>query len=247
MRSTFHHLVGFVLAVALSNDLAADDFRMETEVFQGRQKVHQTLTLFSGELVYDFVKSAKDKIVETTIFDWRRNRFILLDNERQLKTELTTDQLMQVLDWLESKIYRPEDEDFSTRFEDAGKVVTVKGKKLTYQADGSKPKHPNAARRYQQFADWYARLNAIRAGNPPPYARIQLNSAMSQKGLIPSQVRRTTAGVAKKHEVHSKHATLWLLSNTDRQRIRKAGDHIVNYRAVTPKEFWRKEQVAETR
>ena len=131
--------------------------------------------------------------------------------------------------------------DFPTQ----GKTVTVHGKKLTYEADGAKPKYPEAVRRYQQFADWYARLNATKTGNPPPYARIQLNSAISQKGLIPTHVRRTVHGVKKL--VSSKHATLWVLSKTDESRIRTVGDQIATYRAVAPKDFWRREQVAKQR
>lgn len=71
---------------------AAQDFRVETDVFVGRKQepVAEYLTLFYGNYIYDFLLTDAQEI---TVFDVARNRFILLDPSRQVKTELTTSQV----------------------------------------------------------------------------------------------------------------------------------------------------------
>ena len=73
--------------------VSAEDFRVETDVFvQGDDApVSETLTIFTGNVVYDFILNGTEEI---TVFDVRRGRITLLDTERRVKTTLTTDQLM---------------------------------------------------------------------------------------------------------------------------------------------------------
>lgn len=246
MRLSPELLTGLVIVVAVvhSQAVKAEDFRMQTEVFQGREKVAQTLTLFvKGDLVYDFIQDDDQQTLQTTVFDWRRRRFILLDVKRQLKTEISTVQLMEVLDYLAQRIPQPDDSEFQVDVAANNKQLTLRGKKLAYEAVGSTPKEAIATHRYQLFADWYARLNATRNGNPPPFARIQLNAELARKGLIPAQITRTVHGNRKL--VRSKHSTLWTLSNTDRTRIQKTGDQIAQFRSVTPEVFWKSEQLVK--
>jgi hypothetical protein len=67
--------------------IQADDFRVESDVFVGKQKepVATYLTLFAGKTIYDFVLTDPQQV---TVFDTVRGRFILLDVHRGVKTEL---------------------------------------------------------------------------------------------------------------------------------------------------------------
>ena len=82
----------FILAFALGSILATaqgDDFRIENEVYTGRasKPVAETLTLFSGNFVYDFVLGDQLnglECKEITVFDKRRGRIVLLNAERKV-------------------------------------------------------------------------------------------------------------------------------------------------------------------
>ena len=56
-------------------NLAAQEFGVETEVFTGEniEPFSESLTIFSGEVVYDFLLGASEEIA---IFDMSRSRIV---------------------------------------------------------------------------------------------------------------------------------------------------------------------------
>src|SRR5580704_1943010 len=86
------------LASLISRPAAADDFRIETKVFVGKETepASEDLALFRGEQVYDFLSKPR----EVTVFDKPRSRVILLDPARRVKTEVTMERLMAFSDEL---------------------------------------------------------------------------------------------------------------------------------------------------
>ena len=151
----------------------AGDFRVDTDVFVDRNEekpVAETLTLFSQGVVYDFILNGSEEI---TVLDIRHGRIVLLDAERRVKTELTTDQLIEFSakiktlsqDEKQNALFSPQ---FTTRFDEESGELELVSPRLTYRATGIRPKLAAAPRQFREFADWYARLNAIRPGNLPP-------------------------------------------------------------------------------
>jgi hypothetical protein len=238
---------------------AAQDFRIDTEVFIGpldkkdKEPAAETLTIFTNGMVYDFLLADPREI---TLFDPLRGRFTLLDESRQLKASLSTQEVLDYVLALESFAQESKDPLFSfaahPEFENQSETVnqngqslvrlTLAGKPLSYVAMGQRPEQAESVRTYRTFADWFARLNAARPGNLPPGARMALNKALAEQGLLPLEVTRTitssgTFGREKKVEVKTRHLVNWTLSGEDRKRVEHAGDCLVRFQAVSFDEY----------
>jgi hypothetical protein len=239
-------LLPAALFMTTSLDVArAQQFRIDTEVFvDGEQEpVSTSLTIFRDEVVYDFLLGDAP---ETTVFDIRRGRIVLLDPQRQVRTELTTDILLEFCATMKSRavsegqdqLFHPA---FRTEYDEARRMLTLSGELMTYVAQGVVPRETGAVRRYQQFADWHARLNAVRPGNLPPFGRIELNRQLAEHGLIPEEIRRTVVWKrlvgTTKFTARSAHEIHWLISNSDRSRIEAVGNQLTTFREVSLKEF----------
>jgi len=220
--------------------LHADSFRVETEVFieEDREPVVETLTVFSGDVVYDFQLGTER---ETTVFDVRRGRIVLLDATRQIKSTVKTEALAEFTAAIQARaaqaddpgLFRPEFE-----LEEAGPdQFALVSPSLIYRVQGRPSKHPAGAEQFRMFADWYARLNALRPPNVPPFGRIELNRALAERNLLPQEIERTTV-TNRRLVVRSVHTVNWILSNTDAKRIEKAARQLAEFREVKLVEYW---------
>lgn len=256
MDSTFQRLgLGLVVGLSFVSSAAAEDFRVETDVFVAKQKepFAQNLTLFTDGLVYDFPLLGPEEI---TVLDPGRGRFVLLDVKRKVKTTLTTKELLEITAAI--KTHAPDMDGvfafaanprFEPQFDAANNTLTLRSDTLTYQAKGAPPKFAAAVSLYQQFADWYARLNALRPGSLPPFARMELNRALAERGWLPAEVELTVTAshrlTSRTVVIHSRHIANWLLSNTDRKRIETAGGYMAEFQPVAFKEYSRKPELAK--
>ena len=149
-----------------------------------------------------------------------------------MKTELTLDGILTYVAQMKTQLSEGDrefllGEEMKAVTDDEG-WLTLSNGRVTYRVEGI---DAEVARKrsleYQQFADWYARLNAMRQGNSPPFARIQLNSELAARGLIPKTIERTIVqkrGLQdKKQTLRSQHLANWRLSQTDRKQIDRAG------------------------
>lgn len=252
--SRSHWLLSLFLSVHLAPTVSlGQEFRVETDVFIGTQKkpVAQNLTIFTSGLVYDFPLMGPSEIA---VLDPTRGRFVLLDTQRKVKSTLTTQEL---LEYTASIKAQAQDADgvvgfavspqFDQTFDESTGWLTLSSKPMTYRLKGLKPKQPAAVEVYRQFADWYARLNATRPGNLPPFARLELNKAAAARGLVPEEVELTVVSGSlggKRLAVRSRHMINWLLSNTDRKRVEEAGDFLVNYQSIKYPEYRSAERLA---
>lgn len=239
------NLQSLLFSLVLIVPASCQDFRMETEVYEnGAEPVSESLTLFAGDVVYDFLLTPTE---ETAILDIQRGKLVLLDAKRGLKTTFTTGQLAEFSAAILSKgtekgpngLFQPK---FETVYDAEQRRVTLTSDWLTYKAKGVDAKYDEGAQRYRQFADWNARLNAMRPGNMPPFGRLALNQVLAEHGLLPQEIERTVIldrpVTNKTLHAKSKHAINWILSNTDRGRIEKAGRDLVNFKEVPPGSYW---------
>ena len=229
----------------------AQDFRVDTEVLIGdaKQPLAETLTIFSEGRVYDFLLPGG----EITIFDPGRSHFTLLDPDRKLRCTIATQELLDyvlelnkaAIDQKAPLLAAAADPQFEIKSETLGEgvaaktKVTLASKLITYTATGKESEQANAADVFKQFADWYARLNAVRGGGPPG-ARLVLNRELAERRLLPDEIVRVTVqpGIkGKKQEVRSRHSFIFALGVGDRQRIEQAGDHLANFQAVSFSEY----------
>jgi hypothetical protein len=225
----------------------AEDFRVETDVFLGgeREPVAQNVTLFSGGLVYDFPLIGPQEI---TVFDSGRGRFVLLDVPRKTKATLTTQELLQTTAAIKVQAQELDgvfafaaDPQFQVEAGGQEGWLTLSSSLLSYRAKGIKPRLTATADTYREFADWYARLNATRPGNLPPFPRLELNRSLAERQQVPEEVELTVEPknrwAGRKLVVRSHHIFNWRLSNTDRKRIETAGTYMADFQALSFQEY----------
>lgn len=225
---------------------AGQEFRVESEVFRNAEAepVAANLTLFTGGLAYDFLLTGAEEVL---VCDLERGRFVLLDVPRRMKTTLAAQQVLDLTAQLKAQgvqgnaaaLFEPA---FDKSFDADTGWITLAGKPLMYRAKGQAPPQPELVARYREFADWYARLNALRAGNLPPFARFELNQELATRGWIPVEVERTQLSekpLGRKVVTRSQHISNWRFSQTDRQRIERAGGYLASFREVSLAEYCR--------
>ncbi len=225
----------------------ASEFRVETDVFVNgaRDPAVQTRTIFAEGVVYDFLLTGAQEI---TVFDRSRNRLVLLDPQRKVKTQLSLDgDILTYVAEMKAQLAEGNREfllgEQMKTTEEADGWIALSNGRMTYRAEGITPKTAEMAGEYQQFADWYARLNAMRQGNPPPFARIRLNAALASRGLVPKTIERTIVqkhGLTDRKQVlRSQHLANWCLSQTDRKQIDRVGACLADFTDVTVREYFR--------
>ncbi|HEX5103132.1 MAG TPA: hypothetical protein VFV87_04945, partial [Pirellulaceae bacterium] len=237
----------FALLAGAPAIAAGQEFRIDTELFIGKQKEPrvETLTLFSGGMIYDFLLSRPEEI---SLFDPVRGRFTLLDPARKLRCGLSTQDVLNYCLALEthaaeskdplfqfaaSPQFTPQVEEFAENGQQRTRLVMA-GKPLEYAAVAYHPEQPEAVSAFRSFTDWYARLNAMRPGGLPPGARLELNRALAERGLVPLEITCTLAApnvLASKTSLRSRHLVTWTLSGEDRKRIERAGNYLVEFQA----------------
>ena len=233
-----------VLVFALSATASAEEFRIETGVFvdEETEPVVETLTIFSDGIVYDFLLSGVEEI---TLFDRKRQRLVLMDTQRRVKTELSTDSILGFVAQMQAHLNEAQRafllaEQLEVETDDP-ETIRLSNERVAYLAKGTTPRNHEASLEYQQFADWYARLNAMRIGNLPPFARIRLNDELARRNLIPVSIERTVTrrhGLREnKQMLRSQHEINWRLSAPDRKLIDKAGTCMAGFPTVSFREY----------
>lgn len=224
---------------------AAQEFRIDTEIFIGKERepTSETLTLFSNGLIYDFLLSKPDEI---TVFDPIRGRFTLLDPTHKIRCGISLQEVSEYVLAIELEAVKSKDPLFSfaakpeftpsvEEYVENGQDfvrVTLTGKPLVYVAVARKPERPEAVRAVRSFSDWFAKLNTMR-GNLPPGARMELNSSLAERDLIPLEITRTIGGKTAR----SRHLVTWTLSGEDRKKIERAGTYMTEFPSVSFDEY----------
>jgi len=224
---------------------------METAIYRAGDKtpVAETLTIFTDGIVYDFLLG---NAREMTMFDRTHDRIVLLDPARQVKAELSTEAILAFVAKMKTRL-----DDVQRRYlngagmtleTEADGWIKLSNDRVIYRARGVRPKESSATLEYRQFADWYARLNAMRLGNLPPFARLRLNAELAERGMIPQEVQRTVVlkkGLTESKEtLRSRHVTNWRLSQTDRKWIDRVGTYLTTFRTVPFSEYVRQTNMA---
>jgi len=238
-----------MLSCWISGFAWADEFRVDTDIYVGNQKepIAQNLTIFTSGLVYDFPLAGPEEI---TVFDPAHRRFVLLDCQRKVKTTLTTTEILEYAAAMKAQLLDvggvfafAANPQFERHVDEENGRLTLSSDLMTYRTKGAKPKLESAVSGYRNFADWYARLNATRPGNLPPFARIELNKAIAEAGLIPKEVELRISPknrlVGRKLVVRSHHSVYWQVTNTDRKRVETAGTYLVSFQSVSFKDYQR--------
>jgi hypothetical protein len=242
------------LAGALTCVCAAggdDGFRVESKVFLGTAKEPkaENTTIFSQGVIYDYLRSP----AETIVLDPARGRFVLLDPNRRLRTELSTHEVVALAENLRQWASKQSDAflkflaapRFDEQFDERTGEVVFQSPWITYRAATIEAENDAVAQQYREFSDWYARLNArLNPGYKLVFARLALNEAMHKRRQLPREITLTVQSKKalsfQKTVVRSEHQFVYHLVESDRDRIAQTGQFMAIFQPVDFTEYEKK-------
>ena len=187
--------------------------RVETDVFADRDDVPiaHSLTLFSSQVAWDFLdttpaeKKTSDSESEHSkafngeivLHDPTRERVLLIDPLRQVKTSIDSIQLERLRVSL-SKWARTSDDKllcwaggphFENGIQESLDAIELVGPRVQYRIETTDAPSQEIAGRYRQFADTAILLRALlHPGGIPPFPRMALNKQLASKAKLPTSV-----------------------------------------------------------
>ena len=230
--------------------------RIESELFSdgADEPVARSLTLFDGGVAWDFLElpAANSQaptgmeLVEIVLHDPARERVIVIDPVRRVKTEIQLIRLERMSVSL-AKWARSSDDrlvrwaggpDFTGSFAEDDKTLVLSGPRVRYAVTLAAAESPEAAGTYRQFADTAILLKALlHPGGIPPFPRLALNRRLEAAAAIPAEVSLeidprlavVTGGAARLRSVHKSHPRMLA---ADRRLIADAEAHVAGAEAV---------------
>ena len=241
---------GTVVWATLASSSIGQEFRIESYVYRAgvSEPVSENLTLFTENRIFDFMlKTDQTRFPqEIAIYESDKKQFVLLDTARRTKVRIAESELVNMLAALRVSsadednyrfLYQP---DFEETYDAASGWLTLRGEQLVYRAKGTRPEQGIALQKYYEFIDRFAQLSVTNPRQLPPFARLQLNSALKKKGILASDVEVTlqlNSAAEEPLEMRSEHVVMWELSDTDLARIKSAERYIEEFTDVSLREF----------
>ncbi len=177
------------MALILAGGMAqAEDFHVDSRVYKvGDSKpLIETTTLFYKGRVYDFLKDPQDnRDPEVTIFDATSERFIVLDPERKVTTEV---KLKDIQDFIRNiRIQAAASKDPLLNFlsnptftekTSADGELEFDSSWMIYRLKTVAAKSEQVSKQYGDFSHWHSQLNVmINPQTLPPFGRMAVERA----------------------------------------------------------------------
>lgn len=239
-------LVAAITLLLVAGAATAEDFHVDSRVFKvgDTKPIIETTTIFYKGRVYDFLKDPEaNRDPEATILDPAGQRFIVLDPERKVTTEVGFNDIQQftrnvriqaagnpnpLLNFLSNPTFtEKKTEDGELEFDSAWMIYRLK----TMDA-----KSPEVARQYGEFSHWHSQLNVmINPSSLPPFGRLAVSEQLEQRKLLPTDIYMTISpkGPQPKLVMRAEHRFQWTILERDRQLVDEAQRQMKLFRAVT--------------
>jgi hypothetical protein len=237
-----------VLAGGMPASALGDDFRVDNRVYANGQTKPESrsTTIFSGGIVYDYLEEPAEVIV----FEKAAGRFVLLSVGRQVRAELTTDEVSAFNARLKQRATSHSDPliaflgdpKFVEQFDPPAGRLTLNSPVMTYEVLLVSAGGPSVAEQYREFSDGYAQLNTVlNPGSRPPFARLALDEAMARRQSLAREVKLTVrqqqpAGI-RRTTVRSEHDLVLKLGADDLKRVAKTRDQMRTFKPVKFEEY----------
>jgi hypothetical protein len=238
-------LVALLALVTTASPVVAQQMRIETDVFIDNQAepASHTVTLFDSGTVYDFFEEPPQITVFRPPTASHEGSFIMLDLEAKQRTEVSTKRIAGLMKKLTRWAGDQEDEllkfsaqpEFEESFDEETGLLTLDSPVWNYTVATVPADNAEALARYREFSDWYIRLNTMLHSTPPPGARLKLNAAMAEHGVVPVEIRRSVE--SESTSLRATHMFTWRLSREDRGRIEDAQRHLAKFNKVDNEEY----------
>ena len=176
----------------------------------------------------------------------RPGQFILVDTERKVRTEVTTDRIAALMKKVTNWAAQQEDQllrfsaqpEFQVDFNEPSGALDLSSDVWTYRVATVPADQPESLLRYRVFTDWYARLNSMLHNTPPPGPRLQLNEELAKRGIIPVEINRTIAN--ENAQVRAAHLFSWRLSREDRARLEEAQEQLASFEKISNERYMKR-------
>ncbi|MCS7239051.1 MAG: hypothetical protein NZ899_12400 [Thermoguttaceae bacterium] len=227
------------------------EFRVENSVYvdQSSRPISESITLFVNDKFYDFLRQPE----EIVIFNPTLRHFTLLYPPAQLRTELRVEQVAAFITTLRSWALKHEDSflrflaspEITVQDHPGAAAISFDSEYLSYLVDVDRPPSPQIAQIYAEFSDWYSQLNTmVTPGSRLPFARLQVNKVLLERGLVPLRVELKLKPAAQKRNqpavIRSYHNFFYRVSESDRSRANQADQFVQLFRQVSFIEYQEK-------
>jgi len=228
------------------NAKPASAFRVDADIYSDPKKapIKHTLTLFVESVYYDFEDGELGRV---SVIDPQRNRIVLLDRQRQVKSEVPTGEILSKIAnarvQADAKLSTATLKDFQD-LPNGESVAVVSNESIEYRSTLSAPTLPDMAAQYAEFANWSARLNSIYAPMPP-YLRLDLNELIASRKMMPKELTRITRKGIRQSQLTCRLQVNDRLSEDDRSKVARAGAMMADFRSVPINEYWNEPAVVQ--
>jgi hypothetical protein len=231
----------------------AVEFRVESKVYadDGQQPLEHRIALFDEKATYDI--GAVD-VGRSSILLRDQEVLILIDTVKKKYTRISRIDLARHFVLQQDRIRKmaPDRQaalnpSLKEEGDRQSKTLTLTNPHLTYSAR-LVTKSPEIVRRYREFTDWHARLNAIMPGSPSPSPRLALNKAIATRDAVPTEVTKTHIVDTKiRSRLRSEHRYEKKWRDDDRRRVKQIMDSYRGYQEVELADFLRVATAAKAR
>lgn len=256
-----------VLACSLPLSLMAEELtmRVETELFAdgGEKPVARSLTLFVDGVAWDFLELPRPtagasggrgadaaegmQLAEIVLHDPARDRVIVVDPVRHVKTQVEAIQLERLSVSLATWARGADDRlvrwaggpDFAEGLTEKDETLELVGPRVRYAVAYAEAPTPEAAVTYRRFADTAILLKALlHPGGIPPFPRLALNRRLEAAKALPAEVTleiepRLTPLAGRPDRLRSLHHPHPRLLTADLKRIEDAEAQVAAAESVS--------------
>jgi hypothetical protein len=229
--------------------VGGESFRVDNAVYaEGKEEpVSRSVTIFYDDSVYDCMKTPDEVVVfETDKTNKTAGRFVLLNEARQIRAEVTAEKVAELFKQLRPEAAKARDPlvrflaapKFEQQYDEAAGELTLSSPLIRYRVTLAPEKNTDIVQQYHEFSDWYARLNVMMAPKSlPPFGRLEVNARIAERKALPSQVILTyTAGTEtenpKQFSRRSAHQIVYLLTSSDLDRVAKARKQMQSFKLI---------------
>lgn len=247
-------LATIAVALAPPATTMAADLRIETRVYAAddERPINESVTCFHGGVVYDFRAAESRVTVYRGPVGEKPARFLLLDTEREIQTEIKASQIASTMSKLRRWAAAQTDPflqftgapQFDESYDAETGELKLTSEQLSYRLVTTPVKHEELKLELRSFLDAFAQLHTLLEAGLPPEPRLRVNEALFRRGVIPVEVE-LTARDDEEPGLRGEHDIAWVLSRRDRLKIDQVADQLASFTRVSNADFQRsRKQVA---
>ncbi len=233
-----------------AGEIGAQEFKIESQTYFGDSlsPAKQATTLFADGLVYEFLADGNpaQNVIETTIYESKTKRVVLLDPRRQAKLEMIDVRLLKMVDGLRRELAQNKsaqflvNEEYTEESDLSGNWIKLSSPSFTFRIQGERPANLHNAVAYFEYLDNFARIPASDPRAFAPFPKMKLNESIKRAGWIPNEIRvEAGSNIFFKNGLKqtSKLTLIEGLSAQDRDRIAAAKRDWMNFQPMSLIEY----------